>query len=311
MQERHIQQCLLDMEMAIAGPSSKPHRETTTQGNRNSIDENSNTAYMNIDNEQPGNQTGTDEASQNGVYTRNYRNGKIIEAISNEAGSDEIESLKLSKSSESTRNGKKIEPVDPEQEFNNASLERAENLSHSQPAATFIGESSLSSIPIQNEIYNRNDQNNTIISSSQGSNNQDSGNLTSQLSRISRRTIFFEQFNDTRMSDQERQDSTIMVDGVETAQVTQGQSSSNSGLRSNTSLRREYDLKVAQTKLPVRYIVYLLNGDTPLLGQECAICFEEFEAGEKVARLTCFCTYHVDCLRSWLTKSESCPVHYI
>ncbi|PVV01180.1 hypothetical protein BB560_004411, partial [Smittium megazygosporum] len=59
-----------------------------------------------------------------------------------------------------------------------------------------------------------------------------------------------------------------------------------------------------------RYVVYKLNEDTPLLGQECTICFEEFEADQTVARLACFCTYHLDCLKQWFKKSRSCPVHF-
>ncbi|ORY07485.1 hypothetical protein K493DRAFT_101580 [Basidiobolus meristosporus CBS 931.73] len=41
-----------------------------------------------------------------------------------------------------------------------------------------------------------------------------------------------------------------------------------------------------------RYLNFKLKEDSNLLGQECPICFEEFELDETIARLTCLCTYH-------------------
>ncbi|KAJ1956957.1 hypothetical protein GGI12_005168 [Dipsacomyces acuminosporus] len=66
----------------------------------------------------------------------------------------------------------------------------------------------------------------------------------------------------------------------------------------------------ARSPMGVKYIVYKLNGDTPLLGQECAICFEDFEPGQHVARLNCLCTYHFECISQWLQRTPACPVHY-
>ncbi|KAI8600718.1 hypothetical protein EDD21DRAFT_126621 [Dissophora ornata] len=40
------------------------------------------------------------------------------------------------------------------------------------------------------------------------------------------------------------------------------------------------DGKSGQGSGPVRYVVYKLPGDSPLIDQECAICFEEFVAGK-------------------------------
>ncbi|KAJ2725973.1 hypothetical protein GGI07_000901 [Coemansia sp. Benny D115] len=68
--------------------------------------------------------------------------------------------------------------------------------------------------------------------------------------------------------------------------------------------------KTARSPAGVRYVVYNLTGDTPLLGQECAICFEDFEPGQRVARLNCLCTYHVWCISEWLQRTPACPVHY-
>ncbi|KAJ1925958.1 hypothetical protein IWQ60_004219 [Tieghemiomyces parasiticus] len=47
-----------------------------------------------------------------------------------------------------------------------------------------------------------------------------------------------------------------------------------------------------------------------LVGQECLICFEEFEPGQVVARLNCLCTYHRTCIDTWLRRSGHCPIHY-
>ena len=41
-----------------------------------------------------------------------------------------------------------------------------------------------------------------------------------------------------------------------------------------------------------RYLVYTLKENSALVGMECVICFEEFAAGERIARLECLCNYH-------------------
>ncbi|CCD24083.1 phosphatidylinositol-3-phosphate-binding ubiquitin-protein ligase NDAI_0C04230 [Naumovozyma dairenensis CBS 421] len=38
--------------------------------------------------------------------------------------------------------------------------------------------------------------------------------------------------------------------------------------------------------------------------QECPICFEDIEIGEKVARLECLCVFHYHCIKSWIKKKE-------
>ncbi|KAJ2176547.1 hypothetical protein GGH18_006183, partial [Coemansia sp. RSA 530] len=54
--------------------------------------------------------------------------------------------------------------------------------------------------------------------------------------------------------------------------------------------------RMARSPMGVKYVAYKLNSDTPLLGQECAICFDDFEPGQQVARLNCLCTYHLPCI---------------
>lgn len=43
---------------------------------------------------------------------------------------------------------------------------------------------------------------------------------------------------------------------------------------------------------------------------ECTICMEEYEVGEEMGRLECFCRYHLRCIQGWFeTHPGQCPVH--
>ncbi len=43
---------------------------------------------------------------------------------------------------------------------------------------------------------------------------------------------------------------------------------------------------------------------------ECSICFEEYEPGQDMARLQCFCRFHLHCIRDWYAKMPGkCPLH--
>ncbi|KAF8505962.1 FYVE zinc finger-domain-containing protein, partial [Russula emetica] len=53
-----------------------------------------------------------------------------------------------------------------------------------------------------------------------------------------------------------------------------------------------------------KYLTYVLPGESPLIGAECIICFEEFVEDSVVARLSCLL-----CLSSWLQRGNSCPIH--
>ncbi|KAI8375786.1 FYVE zinc finger-domain-containing protein [Blakeslea trispora] len=59
-----------------------------------------------------------------------------------------------------------------------------------------------------------------------------------------------------------------------------------------------------------RYIVYELSSDSAQIGDECPICFDEFNQGDQVSRMICLCSYHQACLASWLQRGKGCPVHY-
>ena len=45
--------------------------------------------------------------------------------------------------------------------------------------------------------------------------------------------------------------------------------------------------------------------------EDCNICYEEFEPGQCVGRLECFCVFHKKCILEWFTRkgAGSCPLH--
>ena len=47
------------------------------------------------------------------------------------------------------------------------------------------------------------------------------------------------------------------------------------------------------------------EGNTP----ECSICMVEYDVGDELARLECFCKFHKECIVSWLNRKAECPVH--
>ncbi|KAI8327182.1 ankyrin repeat-containing domain protein [Blakeslea trispora] len=59
----------------------------------------------------------------------------------------------------------------------------------------------------------------------------------------------------------------------------------------------------------MRYVVYKLNANSTLIGQECVICFEEFRQDDTLMRLNCMCSYHYNCIQAWFSKGKECPVH--
>ncbi|XP_061597023.1 E3 ubiquitin-protein ligase znrf2-like [Cololabis saira] len=42
---------------------------------------------------------------------------------------------------------------------------------------------------------------------------------------------------------------------------------------------------------------------------ECAICLEDLEQGDTIARLPCLCIYHKGCIDEWFGVNRSCPEH--
>lgn len=44
---------------------------------------------------------------------------------------------------------------------------------------------------------------------------------------------------------------------------------------------------------------------------ECTICLEEFEVGDRMARLECLCRFHKHCIDAWWRRNPNrCPVHH-
>lgn len=52
------------------------------------------------------------------------------------------------------------------------------------------------------------------------------------------------------------------------------------------------------------------RGTSDETAAECGICYEEFKAGQSVARLNCLCVYHLHCIDEWFGRGHQCPVHY-
>ncbi|EMD69739.1 hypothetical protein COCSADRAFT_106643 [Bipolaris sorokiniana ND90Pr] len=46
---------------------------------------------------------------------------------------------------------------------------------------------------------------------------------------------------------------------------------------------------------------------------ECTICLEDFEAGDRMARLVCWCKFHESCIKGWWNKKGrgACPTHQL
>lgn len=44
---------------------------------------------------------------------------------------------------------------------------------------------------------------------------------------------------------------------------------------------------------------------------ECTICMEDYEVGQHLARLECFCKFHKTCIVYWFERKRECPVHKV
>lgn len=58
------------------------------------------------------------------------------------------------------------------------------------------------------------------------------------------------------------------------------------------------------------YFPYMATEKDCVDDAECTICLEEFEVGQEMARLECFCRFHRSCIREWFaSRPGRCPVH--
>uniref|UniRef100_A0A1A8BCY8 RING-type E3 ubiquitin transferase n=2 Tax=Nothobranchius kadleci TaxID=1051664 RepID=A0A1A8BCY8_NOTKA len=64
-------------------------------------------------------------------------------------------------------------------------------------------------------------------------------------------------------------------------------------------------LVLCLTKPRVTYNEDVLTKDAG----ECAICLEELQQGDTIARLPCLCVYHKGCIDEWFEVNRSCPEH--
>lgn len=65
--------------------------------------------------------------------------------------------------------------------------------------------------------------------------------------------------------------------------------------------------------VPLRYVSFELNDHDKMIGDECPICFEEYEPYQKIARLECWCVFHVNCIKAWKSQkagTRGCPLHF-
>ncbi|KAM4631073.1 E3 ubiquitin-protein ligase znrf2-like [Polymixia lowei] len=67
----------------------------------------------------------------------------------------------------------------------------------------------------------------------------------------------------------------------------------------------EKHLLACFTKTHLAYNKDILSKDSG----ECAICLEEMEQGDTIARLPCLCIYHKGCIDEWFEVNRSCPEH--
>jgi len=59
-----------------------------------------------------------------------------------------------------------------------------------------------------------------------------------------------------------------------------------------------------------RVIPYIASEKDGIDDAECMICMEEFEVGQEMGRLECFCRFHLHCIKGWFErKAGKCPVH--
>ncbi|SSD61240.1 uncharacterized protein SCODWIG_03001 [Saccharomycodes ludwigii] len=67
-----------------------------------------------------------------------------------------------------------------------------------------------------------------------------------------------------------------------------------------------------------RMLVYAVKDNKENHYEECPICFELMEPGQKIGRLECFCVFHYKCIKEWFNKKRQkskdysknwCPFH--
>lgn len=75
----------------------------------------------------------------------------------------------------------------------------------------------------------------------------------------------------------------------------------------------EFSGSLEQVHRPNRMVIYNLPEKEANALDECVICLENFNAGDSVGRLECFCVYHKQCILDWFARKGAgeCPVHAV
>jgi len=53
------------------------------------------------------------------------------------------------------------------------------------------------------------------------------------------------------------------------------------------------------------------DGELDESSVECSICMIEYEVGERLVRLECWCKFHEECIVQWVGRGGGCPLHKI
>jgi len=73
----------------------------------------------------------------------------------------------------------------------------------------------------------------------------------------------------------------------------------------NTGLRED---EITRSIRKVKHPSYGSFRFAKEMERKCSICQEEFEANEEMGRLECGHSYHVYCIKQWLSQKNTCPV---
>jgi hypothetical protein len=69
-----------------------------------------------------------------------------------------------------------------------------------------------------------------------------------------------------------------------------------------------HDDEIARSLRMVKYSAFNPKHFATEVERNCSICQEEFEANEETGRLICGHSYHVQCIKQWLSRKNTCPV---
>jgi len=121
--------------------------------------------------------------------------------------------------------------------------------------------------------------------------------LMAEFQAVSRLAIEEQQrfTNATTQEQQQQQQGIEVVAGEDKNQVV-------------TSLRLKYYKYESYKKQQTSPLHMLRSEDPTESTDECAICYQELEDGQRVSDLLCGHTFHVSCLKEWCARRNVCPL---